>query len=313
MNKIEKVAVVMGGPSKEREVSFRTGHAVMDALKTKGYDVTEIDLDPKNFAKQLKECGATVVFNAVHGLYGEDGRMQGCLEMLKIPYTGPGLLASALGMNKFYTKRIFEAMHVPTAKCLYITKNVKKTNEACAEEIIDQLGLPVVVKPASQGSSIGVTIVKEAKDLAKALADAFVYDTDILVEAFFTGKEVAGAILETEKGFVPMPLVLIEPKSGVYDYDSKYTEGATVETCPAPFDEETTKKLQSYALAAYKALGCRGVARADLMLADNGDAIVLEVNTVPGMTATSLVPKMATPMGLTFPDLCEIMLKTARY
>ncbi len=312
MNKKTKVAVVMGGPSKEREVSFRTGHAVMEALKTKGYDVVEIDLDPANLANQLKEVGATVVFNAVHGLYGEDGRMQGCLEMMKMPYTGPGVLASALGMNKFYTKRIFAAADVPTARCLYVIKNAKQTTE-WAKEIIDKLGLPVVVKPSSQGSSIGVTIVKEAKDLIKALDEAFIYDTDVLVEAFFTGKEVAGAILETEHGFVPMPLVLIEPKSGLYDYESKYTAGATVETCPAPFDEATTKKLQGYALAAYKALGCRGVARADLMLADNGEAIVLEVNTVPGMTETSLVPKMAAPMGLTFPDLCEIMLKTARY
>ncbi len=312
MNKKTKVAVVMGGPSKEREVSFRTGHAVMEALKTKGYDVVEIDLDPANLANQLKEVGATVVFNAVHGLYGEDGRMQGCLEMMKMPYTGPGVLASALGMNKFYTKRIFAAADVPTARCLYVIKNAKQTTE-WAKEIIDKLGLPVVVKPSSQGSSIGVTIVKEAKDLIKALDEAFIYDTDVLVEAFFTGKEVAGAILETEHGFVPMPLVLIEPKSGLYDYESKYTAGATVETCPAPFDEATTKKLQGYALAAYKALGCRGVARADLMLADNGEAIVLEVNTVPGMTETSLVPKMAAPMGLTFPDLCEIMLKTAIY
>lgn len=312
MNKKTKVAVVMGGPSKEREVSFRTGHAVMEALKTKGYDVVEIDLDPANLANQLKEVGATVVFNAVHGLYGEDGRMQGCLEMMKMPYTGPGVLASALGMNKFYTKRIFAAADVPTARCLYVIKNAKQTTE-WAKEIIDKLGLPVVVKPSSQGSSIGVTVVKEAKDLIKALDEAFIYDTDVLVEAFFTGKEVAGAILETEHGFVPMPLVLIEPKSGLYDYESKYTAGATVETCPAPFDEATTKKLQGYALAAYKALGCRGVARADLMLADNGEAIVLEVNTVPGMTETSLVPKMAAPMGLTFPDLCEIMLKTARY
>lgn len=312
MNKKTKVAVVMGGPSKERKVSFRTGHAVMEALKTKGYDVVEIDLDPANLANQLKEVGATVVFNAVHGLYGEDGRMQGCLEMMKMPYTGPGVLASALGMNKFYTKRIFAAADVPTARCLYVIKNAKQTTE-WAKEIIDKLGLPVVVKPSSQGSSIGVTVVKEAKDLIKALDEAFIYDTDVLVEAFFTGKEVAGAILETEHGFVPMPLVLIEPKSGLYDYESKYTAGATVETCPAPFDEATTKKLQGYALAAYKALGCRGVARADLMLADNGEAIVLEVNTVPGMTETSLVPKMAAPMGLTFPDLCEIMLKTARY
>jgi D-alanine-D-alanine ligase len=284
----------------------------MEALKTKGYDVVEIDLDPANLANQLKEVGATVVFNAVHGLYGEDGRMQGCLEMMKMPYTGPGVLASALGMNKFYTKRIFAAADVPTARCLYVIKNAKQTTE-WAKEIIDKLGMPVVVKPSSQGSSIGVTVVKEAKDLIKALDEAFIYDTDVLVEAFFTGKEVAGAILETEHGFVPMPLVLIEPKSGLYDYESKYTAGATVETCPAPFDEATTKKLQGYALAAYKALGCRGVARADLMLADNGEAIVLEVNTVPGMTETSLVPKMAAPMGLTFPDLCEIMLKTARY
>jgi D-alanine-D-alanine ligase len=309
MNKNTKIAVVMGGPSKEREISFMTGNAILNALKGKGYNVVAIDLDPKNFAKQLQDNDIEVVFNAIHGLYGEDGRMQSVLEMLGIPYTGSGVLSSAISMDKVYSKRMFEAMKVPTAKCIYLNKKDKLDFVA---EVEKNFSLPVVVKPAAQGSSIGVTIVKDKAELAKALDDAFSYGEDVLVEAFFKGKEVAGGVMMTEKGAVAMPLVLIEPHSGSYDFKSKYTKGATTYTCPAPFSVDVTKKLQDIAVAAYKSLGCNGVARADLLLGENGDAIALEINSVPGMTATSLIPKAAAAMGITFPDLCEMILNGAK-
>lgn len=309
MTKQMKVAVVMGGPSKEREVSFNTGNAILAALQEKGYDAVAVDLDPKRIGQQLVECQADVVFNAVHGLYGEDGRLQGALEMLGIPYTGSRVLSSALAMDKVYTKKMFEVMQVPTAKCIYLNKNSQLD---FAAEVERNFTLPVVVKPATQGSSIGVTIVRDKLELAKALDEAFSYDEEILVEAFFKGKEIAGGVMMTPKGPVAMPLVLIEPHSGSYDYKSKYTKGATTYTCPAPFDEKTTELLQAKAIAAYKALGCSGVARADLMLNDQGEIIVLEVNTIPGMTATSLVPKAAAAMGISFPDLCEMILQSAK-
>ena len=305
----KKVAVVMGGPSKEREISFLTGNAILGALKEKGYDAVAIDLDPANFARQLQACGATVVFNAIHGLYGEDGRMQGVLEMLKIPYTGSGVLASAVAMDKVFSKRLFQVQNIPTPKCLFLTKQ----DQDAAAKILKELGLPVVVKPASQGSSIGVVIVKEEAALQEALQEAFSYGDDILVEAYFPGRDVAAGVMETEKGIVAMPLVLIEPHSGSYDFKSKYTKGATTYTCPAPFSAELTKKMQELGVAAYKALGCSGIARVDLMLGSDGKSTVaLEVNTIPGMTATSLIPKAAAAMEINFPDLCEMILKTAK-
>lgn len=310
MDKKMRVAVVMGGPSKERDVSLNTGNAILNALKEKGYDAVGIDMEPEHIVDQLKASGATVVFNAVHGLYGEDGRLQGVLEMLGIPYTGSRVLASALAMDKFFTKHLFENNHVPTAKCLYITK---QDAEDPKERIKKELGIPCVVKPAAQGSSIGVTIVKDEQQLDAALKDAFTYGDRVLAEAFFKGKEVAAGVMMGDDGkAVGMPLVLIEPHVNFYDFHNKYTKGATTYTCPAPFDAETTKRLQKIAVAAYNALGCSGVARTDLMLADDGTAIALEVNTVPGMTATSLIPKAAAAMGLSFPDLCEKILKTAR-
>ena len=310
MDKKDRVAVVMGGPSKEREVSLNTGNAILNALKEKGYDAVAIDLDPEHIVDQLKASGARVVFNAVHGLYGEDGRLQGILEMLGIPYTGSGVLASALAMDKVYTKHLFQNNHVPTARCIFLDK---KRDQDPKARILEEIGIPCVVKPATQGSSIGVVIVKDEKQLDDALQEAFQYGDHVLCEAFFTGKEVAAGVMMGEDGrAVPMPLVLIEPHVNFYDFHNKYTKGATTYTCPAPFDAETTRRLQKIAVAAYEALGCSGVARTDLMLADNGDCIALEVNTIPGMTATSLIPKAAAAMGISFPDLCEKILKTAR-
>lgn len=299
----------MGGPSKEHDISIMTGEAIVKALREKGYNVVPVDLDVPIFQQQIEDMGIRIVFNAVHGLYGEDGRLQATLEMLGIPYTGSGVLASALAMNKFYTKRLFEANHVATAKCLYLTK---KDASMARQKIIDKLGIPAVVKPAEQGSSIGVTIVRQEADLDKALEEAFSFGNLVLAEQFFTGKEVAAGVMMDDKGEpVAMPLVLIEPHTDYYNFHNKYTKGATTYTCPAPFDAVLTEKLQKEALKAYRSLGCSGVARVDEMVDDQGNFIVLEVNTIPGMTATSLIPKAAQAMGLSFPDLCEKILLTA--
>lgn len=307
-NKNQVVAVVMGGPSAEREVSLNTGAAIANALREYGYtNVVEIDLDPRNFGKQLAESKAEVVFNAVHGLYGEDGRLQTLLEIREMPYTGSGMIASVSCMDKVITKRMLRDAGISTPACLIVNKK----ESGIKEKIMQRFSLPVVIKPASQGSSIGVEIVKEEKQLDEALANAFKYSRDILVEEFIGGKELTVSMMQKDGEVLALPVIHIAPHSGMYDYHSKYTKGATEYICPADLDEETTKKVQEISKQAYEVLGCSGVARADVMLDEEGNGYVLEINTVPGMTATSLVPKAAAAAGISFPELCNIILQSA--
>lgn len=307
-NKNQVVAVVMGGPSAEREVSLNTGAAIANALREYGYtNVVEIDLDPRNFGKQLAESKAEVVFNAVHGLYGEDGRLQTLLEIREMPYTGSGMIASVSCMDKVITKRMLRDAGISTPACLIVNKK----ESGIKEKIMQRFSLPVVIKPASQGSSIGVEIVKEENQLDEALANAFKYSRDILVEKFIGGKELTVSMMQKDGEVVALPVIHIAPHSGMYDYHSKYTKGATEYICPADLDEETTKKVQEISKQAYEVLGCSGVARADVMLDEEGNGYVLEINTVPGMTATSLVPKAAAAAGISFPELCNIILQSA--
>lgn len=307
-NKNQVVAVVMGGPSAEREVSLNTGAAIANALREYGYtNVVEIDLDPRNFGKQLAESKAEVVFNAVHGLYGEDGRLQTLLEIREMPYTGSGMIASVSCMDKVITKRMLRDAGISTPACLIVNKK----ENGIKEKIMQRFSLPVVIKPASQGSSIGVEIVKEENQLDEALANAFKYSRDILVEEFIGGKELTVSMMQKDGEVVALPVIHIAPHSGTYDYHSKYTKGATEYICPADLDEETTKKVQEISKQAYEVLGCSGVARADVMLDEEGNGYVLEINTVPGMTATSLVPKAAAAAGISFPELCNIILQSA--
>lgn len=307
-NKNQVVAVVMGGPSAEREVSLNTGAAIANALREYGYtNVVEIDLDPRNFGKQLAESKAEVVFNAVHGLYGEDGRLQTLLEIREMPYTGSGMIASVSCMDKVITKRMLRDAGISTPACLIVNKK----ESGIKEKIMQRFSLPVVIKPASQGSSIGVEIVKEENQLDEALANAFKYSRDILVEEFIGGKELTVSMMQKDGEVVALPVIHIAPHSGMYDYHSKYTKGATEYICPADLDEETTKKVQEISKQAYEVLDCSGVARADVMLDEAGNGYVLEINTVPGMTATSLVPKAAAAAGISFPELCNIILQSA--
>lgn len=304
--KNKKIAVVMGGPSAEREVSLNTGQAILTALKEKGYNAVGLDLDPRRFIEQLKQEKIEVVFNAIHGLYGEDGLLQGTLEMLGIPYTGSGVLASAMAMDKAISKRMFLSKGIPTPRSrLYNRQDV----DICSiiKEIQVEFGVPVVVKAAAQGSSIGVIIVEDALNIESAVTEAFKYSGHIVVEEFITGKELTVSILGSDQPKA-LPIIEIVPQSGRYDYSSKYTKGATEYIVPARLDAKVSENIQNIALEAYKLLGCRGIGRVDVMLSAENQPYVLEINTIPGMTATSLVPKAAAAIGISFADLCEQIL-----
>lgn len=299
----------MGGPSAERAVSLNTGAAILLALQEKGYHAVGIDLDPARFMEQLTEAGIEVVFNAVHGKYGEDGVLQGTLELLGIPYTGSGVLASAMAMDKGITKRIFQSANIPTPRSNLFTKS-DRTRDLVAE-ILANFNIPVVVKSASQGSSIGVVIVKDSKELPEAINQAFQYSDTMLVEEFITGKELTVAIWGTDEPEA-LPIIEIVPHSGCYDYQSKYTKGATEYIVPAKLTDVTKSIVQKVAVEAFTKLGCRGIARVDIMLDKADNPYVLEVNTIPGMTATSLVPKAVAAVGISFADLCERLLCMAK-
>ncbi len=306
--KNETIAVVMGGPSKEGAVSLRTGKAILVALQEKGYNAVGVELEPERLKEQLEAVGATVVFNAVHGLFGEDGRLQGFCDMMGIPYTGGGVLSNAIAMDKAYSKRIFKVEGVPSANYMIIDKDEA---DNAVEQVVANFTFPVVVKAAAQGSSIGVSIVQGLSELQTAITDAFTYGQEVLIEEYIAGKELTVGILKSEGVITPLPVIQIVPHSGAYDFHSKYTVGATDYLVPAPITEEEKAVVVDAAIQAYKALACDGIARADVILAD-GKPYVLEVNTVPGMTATSLVPKAAAAIGIDFTTLCEMILYTAR-
>lgn len=305
----KKIAVVMGGPSTEREVSLNTGNAVLKALLEKGYNAIAIDLEPKRFVEQIRESQVDVVFNAVHGKFGEDGVLQGALELMNIPYTGSGVLASAVCMDKSMTKRLFTTGNIPTPS-FKIYDNRQTTEQIC-QAIHCEFEFPLVVKASEQGSSIGVHIVEKAADLQEAVAEALLYSGSLIVESFVVGRELTAAVMGDHKEAQALPVIEIRPHSGRYDYHSKYTKGATEYLVPAPLDADVAKNIQDIAVKAFQLAGCQGVARVDFMLTEQNEPFALEINTVPGMTATSLVPKAAAAMGLTFEDLCDKLLNMA--
>lgn len=306
MEDVKRVVVVMGGPSAEAEVSLATGTAIAKALRTKKYEVIELQLDPKKFASDILELNPDVVFNAVHGLYGEDGHLQSVLDMLEVPYTGSNVVSSVVAMDKVISKKIFIADNISTPPSLFL--NIKTGSDFKAM-VLKKFNLPVVVKPASQGSSIGIEIVKTEDRLSAALEVAFKYCEDVLVEAFVEGYELTVGVLKEKEGLLALPIIKIVPNSGVYDYQSKYTKGSTEYLCPAPISKELTDKVQQMAIAAYKSLGCAGVARTDFIVDKDENVFALEVNTIPGMTGTSLVPKAAKVMGIDFAELCDRIIK----
>lgn len=312
MTKTKKIIVVMGGPSTEAEVSRRSGTAILNALLSKGYNAEGMELDPVNFANQIKEAKADFVFNALHGKYGEDGVLQGTLEMMGIPYTGSGVMAAALTINKVATKHMFEAAGISTPKFKAYYRYQHRTRDLFAE-IMEEFSLPVVVKASSQGSSIGVMIVENEQELEKALSDAFRYDNEILVEEFIPGRELTVAVWGDEKQREVLPVIEITTETGRYDYETKYKAGASKHIIPARLEAEATDKIKDMAGLAFDVCGCRGIARIDFMLSWSGQPYAIEVNTVPGMTETSLVPDAGRAIGLEFADLCEKLLLMAGY
>lgn len=309
--RLKKIVVVMGGPSTEVAVSRQTGTAILHALQSKGYNAEGMELDPPNFADQIKKSGCAIVFNALHGKFGEDGILQGTLEMLGIPYTGSGVLASALTMDKAASKRIFMAEGISTPRS--VTYHRYEIARGLAAEIQEKFSFPVVVKAASQGSSVGVVIVEKRAELDEALQEAFKYDEEVLVEEFIKGKELTVAVWGNEEKKEAFPIIEITTTSGLYDYKSKYTKGASTHIIPAHISAELTENVQELAIRTFTACGCRGIARVDLMLSDDGIPYVIEVNSMPGMTELSLVPDAGRAMGIQFPELCEHMLEMAGF
>jgi D-alanine--D-alanine ligase len=326
-----KVAVLMGGRSSEREISLRTGQGIAQALRNLGHDVTSVDAvdgqvlsagQEESSARSLDAVralplsamlsglqgaavsGADVVFVALHGAYGEDGIVQSALELLGKPYTGSGPLACALAMDKAMSKRVFEREAIPTPHFIVLESGV--TGLAVDASLLG--GYPLVVKPNSEGSTVGLSIVKRAGELDAALKKAGQYDHQVLVEQFIPGREVTVAVVDEEA----FPIVEIEPKSGFYDYEAKYTKGMTEYTCPADLDDEVAHNIRELAVECADVLGCRGAVRVDFRLHEDDDSpYVLEVNTIPGMTPTSLVPMAAKAKGISYDQLVGRILDMA--
>lgn len=321
----KRIGVLMGGTSAEREVSIKSGTAVFNALKGLGYDVKAIeiaaekDLHPElriqnsefvccsssQFCETLRAENIDIAFLVLHGGYGENGAIQGLLEVIGVPYTGSGVLASALAMDKEMSKKIFLYHRVPVLPFKVITAGGRE-NEAEAYGFLDTgFSLPWVVKPVAEGSSIGISIVRDSASLQPAVEAAFRFCGRVLVEKFLEGREVHIGVLNNRV----LGSVEIKPKTGFYSYEAKYTPGLTEYILPPDMPSGIISRAEEAALSACMALGCSGAARVDLIINEQGEPYVLEVNTIPGMTETSLLPKIAKQSGLDFPSLIEEILR----
>jgi D-alanine-D-alanine ligase len=302
-----RLALIYGGKSSEREVSLKSGQQVFTALDRAKYDIRRYDplTDLEKLVREAKEIDVALII--MHGRGGEDGTMQGLLDLLEIPYQGSGVLASAVAMNKELSKALYQMSGLRVPRTLAFNR----AQALVPAEIQGKLGLPVVIKPATEGSSIGVTLARTLEELVRGLAAAFEYDSRVLVEEFVQGTEVTGGVLGNAKTQA-LPLVEIIPAGNYifFDYEAKYQPGATQEICPARLDPELTARAQQCALTAHHALGCRGYSRTDMMVRD-GEIYVLETNTIPGMTATSLFPQAARAAGLEFPALLDTLIHLA--
>lgn len=307
----DKIVVVMGGTSSEAEVSRRTGTAIYNALIEKGYNAVKMELNPPTFADDIQKENPAIVFNALHGKFGEDGLLQGTLDMLNIPYTGSGVLAAALTMDKGMTKRVLvsENIRTPRGKIYYRFQN----KPALSEKILKEFSLPVVIKATDQGSSIGVYIVDKAEDVENAVNECFKLSNTVLIEEFIDGKELTVALWGNDEKVDAFPIIEITTLSGKYDYESKYTKGASSHIIPARISEVVANEVVRLAKKTFNVTGCAGVARVDFMLSKDNLPYVIEVNSVPGMTETSLVPDAARAMGVEFGELCEKILEMSGF
>ena len=299
----QKIGVLMGGISSEREVSLSTGNAILQALKEKGYNAVAIDVT-RNVAEVIRTSGIEIAFNGLHGKFGEDGAIQGLLEIEGIPYTGSGILASAVGMNKILSKLLFKAHGLLVGP--YMVLDADKREQV--NEVPSIIAYPLVVKPSSEGSSVGVSLVYNDEELAPAVELAFTYDREIVIEKYITGKEVQVGVL----GNRALGAIEIVPKNVFYDYEAKYKPGMSEHFFPARIDDAAAyHRLLDAGLTAHRALGCKGYSRVDFIIDATGSPYILEVNTLPGMTATSLLPEIARGVGISFPDLVEEILGLA--
>ena len=300
MSDFGKVAVLLGGRSAEREVSLKSGTMVLNALRSRGVDAHAFDPQQRDLAALIAEKFDRV-FIALHGRYGEDGTIQGALELLGIPYTGSGVLASALAMDKWRTKLVWQAAGIPTPRYELLTA------QSDLAAVVSRLSLPLMVKPANEGSSIGMSKVCAACGLEEAYSLAANYDSVVLAEQFINGIELTAAVLGSEA----LPLIKLETPREFYDYDAKYIANDTRYHVPCGLPDKKEAQLRQLCLKAFRALGCRGWGRVDLMLDKRGRPYLLEVNTAPGMTDHSLVPMAARATGLSYEDLCVRILEGA--
>jgi D-alanine-D-alanine ligase len=293
MRQFNNVAVLMGGPSSEWKVSMRSGAAVAEGLREAGYQVSEVPFRGRTFRLP---AGTEAVFLALHGEFGEDGQIQSILRNKGVPYTGSGPEASAASFDKRRCKAILEAAGIPTPRWEVLKKGQART-----------LPLPVVTKPPRQGSSIGIALAKTKAAFPKALAESLKYDREVLVEAFVAGRELTVGLVDGEV----LPVIEIRPKGGFYGYLQKYTKGQTRYVCPAEIPARRAARCRALAKATYDTLGCRGLGRVDFRMTPKGELFVLEMNTIPGFTETSLLPKAAAQAGLGFGALCARIMETA--
>jgi len=304
-----KVGVLFGGRSAEREISLISGNGVLQALQSKGIDAHPFDPAERTLADLAAERFDRV-FIALHGRFGEDGCLQGALELLGIPYTGSGVMASSVGMDKITTKIVWLAAGVPTPT--YATIGEHAELDTALDPIVAELGLPLIVKPPLEGSTIGITKVTRAEDFRAAVELARRYDRVVLAEQFIQGREFSVPVLGSGETARALPIVEIVAPEGNYDYQNKYFTDDTKYHCPAPLDEATTKAIQAHVVNAYRALGCEGWSRIDVLLRASDNApFLLEVNTSPGMTTHSLVPMAARAEGTSYEDLCVDILRSA--
>lgn len=306
-----KIAVLMGGRSMERSVSLKSGHRVSRALESKGFDVLELDVDEALIPTLISEK-PDAVYIALHGKFGEDGTIQELLEILGIPYTGPGPLSSIIGFNKVLSKELFICNGIPTPK--YFSLSMPTLEEMGASKLLpmlwEKLGSPIVVKPASQGSALGVKIVDDLSDLPDALLVALGYDDKVLLEEFINGTEIAVSVIGNEDRMT-LPAIEVVPESGFYDFDSRYTPGKTEYYAPARLTEDIAIQASEIALKVHDLLKCKDISRIDMIVGNNETPYVLELNISPGMTETSLLPLAAEAAGISFQDLSVRLIELA--
>jgi D-alanine-D-alanine ligase len=309
-----RIAVLMGGTSAEREVSLSTGRQIVASLDPAKYEASTLDTaDLPRLAIAPKNERPEVVFIALHGPGGEDGAVQGFLETVGIPYTGSGVLASALAMDKVRCKIFLSTESILTPPGLVFTRNDTSRNRRAGAEVTRNLGYPVVVKPSRQGSTYGCTVADEESQVGEALSEAFRYDDTVLVEQRLIGTEITVSVLGNEKPYA-LPIVEIVPRGGFFDYESKYSQDeatAAEEIVPARLPDDITKEAQEIAIRCHRLLGCRGMSRTDMFVLEHGDVVTLEVNTIPGMTPTSLLPKAAASAGISFSELLDVLITFA--